>query len=36
MRDGGKLIHRRMHEELTRLAAELETSLAGPKQPPGG
>jgi hypothetical protein len=35
MRDGGKQIHRRMLEELTRLAAELRTSLAGPGPPPG-
>lgn len=35
LRDHGKQIHRRMHEELTRLAAELRASLAGPGPPPG-
>jgi hypothetical protein len=35
VRDRGKQIHRRMHEELTGLAAELRASLTGPGPPPG-
>ncbi len=35
LRHRGKQIHRRMHEELTRLAAELRASLAGPGPAPG-
>jgi len=34
LRDGSKQIHRRLHEELTHLVAELEAYLAGPA-PPG-
>jgi len=35
LRDRGRLVHRRLHDELTGLAAELEAFLAGPGPPRG-